>query len=54
MGSQADNVRSQLTSEVERARSLHNALSTALAMVDADTSEKMRQDPTIKAVLAPR
>jgi hypothetical protein len=23
-------------------------------MVDADTSEKMRQDPTIKAVLAPR
>lgn len=32
MGSQADNVRSQLTSEVERARSLHNALSTALAI----------------------
>jgi di/tricarboxylate transporter len=43
----------QLTSQTARARALHNALTTAMAIADNATAEKMRQDPTIRAVLAP-
>jgi hypothetical protein len=36
---------------MQRARDLHNALTTAFAMVDQVTADRMRQDPTIGAVL---
>jgi len=50
---QAETVQVRFDSEVQRARSLHNALSTALAMADTDVAERMRQDPTIRAALGP-
>jgi hypothetical protein len=50
---QADSVQVRFDSQLQRTRSLHNALSTALAMVDTETAGRMRQDPTIRAALGP-
>jgi hypothetical protein len=50
---QADTVQDRFDSQLERTRSLHNALSTALAMVDGDTADRMRKDPTIRAAINP-
>lgn len=41
----------QTTSQLERARALHNALTVAFGLVDEKTARKLRDDPTISAVL---
>jgi hypothetical protein len=41
----------QLESQTQRARALHNALTAAFGMVDEATADKMRQDPTISAIM---
>jgi hypothetical protein len=51
---QMESQNEQLESQMQRARALHNALTTAFGMVDQSTADKMRQDPTIGTVLGPR
>ncbi|WP_328524060.1 hypothetical protein [Kribbella sp. NBC_00359] len=43
----------RFASERRRAATLHNALTVAMAITDPATSERMRQDPAIKAAINP-
>jgi uncharacterized membrane protein HdeD (DUF308 family) len=45
---------SDASAQTERSRVLHNALTTAVTMVDENTGRLMRENPTIKAALEGR
>ena len=50
---QLGTMQSQLESNIIRSRALHNALTATLAGVNTRTAERLRQDPAVRAVLAP-